>query len=290
MKRILLAGIVVMASLQAIGQNIYKTNFSNSPSNRIEIQAASDDVQIIGHDSDEIIIETTVKPGSSPVRELPVAPTPPFGNNNEDRGAETNERAQGLKPLTASGSDNTGIGLTIKKTDNQFTVMNIAHANVTGQYVFKIPNKVKLTINEIKHWASSSFKITGIQGELNVNALNSAFVIKEVTGPVIMQNTNGSIDITYDKLAPEKPNSLTAVNGFIDITLPVDVKTDININAINGKAFTDFDIKVNTEDNKGSMPPISHMRVFNLQGSINGGGVPFTVSAVNGDVYIRKEK
>src|SRR5690606_34356873 len=135
------------------------------------------------------------------------------------------ERAQGLKPLTSAGADNTGIGLTIQKTDNKFTVVNV-RSSVSGKYIFKIPNKVNLTVNEIKPWAKSAYEITGLRGELNINALNSAFVIKNVSGPVVMQNTNGSIEIVYDKLAPEKPNSLTTVNGFIDITFPVDVKAD----------------------------------------------------------------
>lgn len=287
MKKIFIAGIATAIAVQAMGQNIYKTNFSNTPGNRVEIRAGSEEVIIVGHDRDEIIIETTVKPSSKPA---PIAPRPHVQDlkMSTERSMNQDDRAKGLKPLTPSGSDNTGVGLTIEKTDTYFTVMNVSSEMVEGKFVFRIPNKVNLTINEMKPWAESSYKISGINGELNVNALNSGFVISEVTGPVVMQNTNGSIEIAFNRLAPEKPNSLTTVNGFIDITLPGDAKADFKINAINGEAFTDFDIK--TEAGKEGMPPIPHFKMFNMHGSINGGGVPFTVSAVNGDVYIRKRK
>jgi hypothetical protein len=77
------------------------------------------------------------------------------------------------------------------------------------------------------------------------------------------------------------------VNGFVDITLPTSAKLDLNLNTVNGEAFTDFDIDV-----KSDMPAmaIPNFEMTVMEGKINGGGIPFSISTVNGDIYLRKNK
>jgi hypothetical protein len=284
MKKILIFVALMVTGLVAAAQNVYKTEFSNSSENIVKILAAPQSVTIVGHNRNEIVIEVTYKDGQK--REIP-----------EKEHGETSERAKGLKPLTSSGTDNTGIGLTVEKSGNQFVVRGLVGSTREGNYVFKIPNKVNLTINEIGAWSRSSYEITGLQGELNITGLNSGFLIRDVSGPAVIKNTNGNVEIAFSRLTPDKPNSITTVNGFVDITLPANTKSDFNVNTINGKAFSDFDI----ETNSGGDTPFPHgaertlgipfgldFNIFRLKGAINGGGTPFNVSAVNGNVYLRK--
>jgi hypothetical protein len=276
MKKLTVIIALLVLSNLAMAQT-YRTSFNNHAGNVVKIEAASENITIIGHDKNEILIEAVLQQKGQEKPDKPQRPDRP-----------TSDRAQGLKPMTASGTDNTGLGLTIEKSENQFIVQNIAGHAVSGKFVFYIPNKVKLSINEIKPWSRSSYNLSGLSGELNINALNSGFVIKDISGPVVLQSTNGNIEVSFSRLVSDKPNSLTAVNGFVDITLPSNSKADIKINAVNGEAFTDFDIK--SEPNKDAVPVFPNFNIFNLNGTINGGGVPFTVSAVNGNVYIRKGK
>jgi hypothetical protein len=78
-----------------------------------------------------------------------------------------------------------------------------------------------------------------------------------------------------------------SVNGFVDISLPSGTKADLKLNTVNGDAFTDFEI--DTKNNKYSQLPGPDMKMFKLEGTINGGGVPISVQSVNGNIYLRKK-
>ena len=85
MKKLAISLAMVISTGVVFAQNQYKTEFKNSPESYIEIQVGSNDVQIIGHDKDEIIITTD------------------FAGEYVDEPVkmrkEKPERAEGLKPL-----------------------------------------------------------------------------------------------------------------------------------------------------------------------------------------------
>ena len=143
-----------------------------------------------------------------------------------------------------------------------------------------------LTILDIQTGTGSKFEIRSLKGEINFTALNSKVLIKDVSGPVVATATNGSVEAIYSSLTPDKPNSISSVNGFVDLTLPSSAKIDLNLNTVNGEAFTDFEIDV-----KSDMPAmaIPNFEMTVLEGTVNGGGAPFTISPVNGDIYLRKK-
>lgn len=266
-------------------ENTYKTTFSNVAENKIIINAAPEKVTIIGHNKNEILIRADKMAGDSEVE---------IEDSPENR-KESNQRAEGLKPLTSSGADNTGIGLAIDKTEKEFIVKDLSKQASDGSFTFWLPDKTQVIIHEIRPMSPAQYGIQGLKGELDIQTLNSEFLIRDVSGPVVVKSTNGNIEIIYSRdMIADKPNSITTVNGYVDITLPASAKANLEINAINGEAFSDFDIK-NSEESpeKSSSIPASvrnKLHIFNLKGEINGGGVPFKISAINGDVYIRKAK
>lgn len=274
MKKIVLTLIISTSFGLAQAQDAYRTGFQNTADNKIEILAGSNQVVIIGHDQNEIIIESDFKGNGAAAAIEQSKPSP--------------ERAKGLKPLSASNAGNTNIGLTVDKSATTFTVLNISQAGLENKYIYRIPNKVKLEIADMSPMNPTNYDIRNFNGEINLNSLNSQLKLSGITGPVVGQTTNGSIEIIYSDLAPGKPNSLTSVNGFIDITLPANVKIDLKLNTVNGEAYTDFEVK--TDNSMQTAPSIPHFQMFNLEGELNGGGAPFSISTVNGDVYLRKKK
>jgi hypothetical protein len=258
-----------------MAQKTYTTTFTNEPGHTVVFNVGSEHMTVIGHDRNEIVIETDFRgaPASAPSAPKPGAPA----------------RASGLRPLTPSGSDNTDTGLMVEKTGKSFTVVNINGAALESRYTIRIPRKVNFTLNDNNPMMDKDVAINGLNGEITLNSLNGDFVLKSISGPVVAHVVNGDIEVHYDHLAPEKPNDFAAVNGFVDITLPSSAKVAVSLNTVNGEAFTDFDIKA---DDTNPPPHIAmpNFNVFSLEGKINGGSQPFTLSAVNGDVFIRKGK
>ena len=276
MKKIAISLAIVISAGAAVAQNEYKTTFKNSPDSEIEIQVGSNDVKIIGHDKNEIIITTDF---SGEYIDEPVKMR-----------KEKPERAEGLKALTASASDNTGIGLVVEKDDDHFSVLKISKTARNNSYKFYIPNKVTLNIHDIHAEVNTTYIVENFVGEAEIMALNSQVKMTNISGPVVANATNGNVEVVFAKLTPEKPNSILSVNGYVDVTLPDGTKADLELKTVNGEAYTDWEIEMDRDASSAMSMGASHMNMFNIAGSINGGGIPISIQSVNGDIYLRKAK
>lgn len=275
MKKLAISLILVLSGQLILAQNEYKTEMKNSPDSHIEIMVGSETVQIIGHDKDEIRITTDFSGD--------------FVDTPTGKKKQAPERAAGLKPLTADAADNTGIGLVVEKDGNHFSVLKISNNARNNAYIFYIPNKAKLEVNDIHAQIETTYIIEDHFGEIEIMALNSQIKMSNVHGPVVAHATNGNVEVVFSKLTPNKPNSFLSVNGYVDITLPKSVAADLQLHTVNGEAYTDWEIDVD-KNASAAMPVIANMNMFNIEGTINGGGVPISIQSVNGNIYLRKKE
>jgi len=155
----------------------------------------------------------------------------------------------------------------------------LTYIMVTVKYT--LPSGKKL------HQQDIAKNIKKLKGEINVTVLNTHIIIEDVTGPIVANTTNGNIEVNYNVLSPNKPNAITSVNGFVDITLPANTKGQLALNSVNGEAYTDFDIKIDKNNIPNGIPSL---QMTIIEGTINGGGSPINISTVNGDIYLRKKK
>lgn len=273
MKKLAISFILVLSGQIILAQNEYKTQMKNSPDSNIEIQVGSETVHIIGHDKDEICITTDFSGD--------------YIDEPSKQKKKTPERAAGLKPLTSDASDNTGIGLVVEKEEGFFSVLKMSQNARNKTYTFYVPNKAKLTVNDIHAQIETTYTIENYKGEVEIMALNSQIEMKNISGPVVANATNGNVEIVFSKLTLDKPNSILSVNGYVDVSLPKDVGADLQLHTVNGEAYTDWEIDVD-KDASVAMPVIANMNMFNIEGTINGGGIPISIQSVNGDIYLRK--
>jgi hypothetical protein len=276
MKKFAIVFGMLISSGVMLAQNQYKTEFKNSPDSEITIQVGSNDVQIIGHDKDEIIITTDF---AGKYLDEPV-----------EMRKERPDRAEGLKAISVSASDNTGIGLVVEKSEDSFSVLKISKNARNKSYKFLIPNKVALSIQDIHAEVNTTYIVENFGGETEIMALNSQVKMNNISGPVVANTTNGNIEVVFTKMTRDKPHSIVSVNGFVDVTLPKSTAADLEMNTVNGEAYTDWDIQVD-DDASSAMPlEMANMNIFNIEGTINGGGIPISIQSVNGDIYLRKGK
>ncbi|RDC64043.1 DUF4097 family beta strand repeat-containing protein [Adhaeribacter pallidiroseus] len=236
----------------------YKTKLGNSAENQVRLIMASSEVKIIGHNSDEVIIET---------------------NNYQAPPA----RAQGLKPLYNGAEDNTGIGLSVKREGNTLTIVK-AQKN-QGKYVIRVPKKVSVAYTEA-NWNGGDFELSDVEGEIELKLNNSRAELTNVAGPIVANSTNGGIQVKFKNVNQQKPSSISVVNGEIDISLPAATKANWNLRSINGEVYTDFDMALPKD--KTDLQKIAGSN--NVKGKTNGGGVEMNVYTINSDIFIRKSK
>lgn len=141
----------------------------------------------------------------------------------------------------------------------------------------QVPTKTNL---EIKCTNCGETQINDISGDIDINVTNGAIRLTGTTGAVLAHSLNSRVHATFDKV-PQKPLSLSTLNGGLDVTLPADTKANLNLKTSNGKIYSDFDVRLGggtlMQPGKG------------LAGTINGGGIEVRLASFNGSIYLRKK-
>jgi hypothetical protein len=236
----------------------YKTKLGNSAGNKVRLVMGSSEVKIVGHNSDELIIETNSYKA------------PP-------------QRAQGLKPLYNAAEDNTGIGLSINREGNVLTIVKAQKGN--GKYTIRVPRKAAVSYTEA-NWQGGDFELSDMDGEIELKLNNSKAELNNVAGPIVANSTNGGIHIKFSSLNQQKPSSISVVNGEIDVTLPANSKANWKLRSLNGEVYTDFDMALPRD--KSELQKIAGSNT--VEGKTNGGGVDMNIYTINSDIFIRKNK
>lgn len=250
----LVAGLGVLCTLNA---QQFKKPFSAAGSEKkVVFQVENATLIIEGYNGNELIAES-------------------------DERYEVPERAKGLKPLYNGATDNTGLGLEVTENNNVMTVKKAS--NKEAEFRFRVPAGASILIEEIG-WVSDEFRLSNLHGEIEIRSNGSDIGLENVTGPVVANSTSGDITIVFSDLNQQQPTSISAVSGFIDITMPVASKATFDLNSITGEIFTDLNIKM--PDAKEGMTMIGGRKI---NGTLNGGGVEISLRAISGDIYLRKK-
>jgi Putative adhesin len=261
MKKLLILLLGLTCTAHALtAQKIFKKAFSAaSGKQKVEIYIESAELKISGYNGNELVIEADRNSDGPP------------------------ERAKGLRPLSTTAEDNTGLGLEVKEAGGVMTIKKAMRSDAS--YKIKVPAGADIKIEE-EGWNGGDLNLRDLNGEVEVSMNSSDIKIENVTGPVVANTVNGEIEVVFSRLNQEKPSHISATNGFIDVTLPADTKADVELHTINGEAYSDFDIKFpENEKTKG----MKLVRNRGDSGKINGGGVELTLNAINDNVYLRKK-
>jgi predicted membrane protein len=241
-----------------LAQQDYRIKVENTKDSRLSLEDFRGELPIEGYAGDEIVIST----------------------KGEGHWNETPERAKGLKPIYGGGTDNTGLGLEVVKDGKSIHVhclLGITQSH--PDYKIKVPENIYLKIkNECA--GGGAIKVENMKGEIEINSCHS-ILLKNVSGPLVLSNISGSIEVAFKELNKDKPISIASVSGEVDITLPANAPVDLEMSTVSGSMYSDFDLQ--TEKNG--------MRKVGGGGvnyKLNGGGTSLQLHTVSGNIYLRK--
>lgn len=191
------------------------------------------------------------------------------------------ERAAGLKPLSARGEDNTGIGLNVQKEGDEVTIFQAAR-RAQGKYTIKVPKNVRVKIEHTGSHEGSKIEVYGIAGEIEVSGRHNSVYLEDVTGPALVNTVYGSVKAVFSEFSQAGPTSLVSVYSDVDVTLPGNTKANVTITTPYGEAYSDMNI---------AFPKSNDLRKLSsaIKGTINGGGVELEIKASYTNAYLRKK-
>jgi len=190
------------------------------------------------------------------------------------------EKAKGLKPLSASGPENTGVGLSIKQDGNTITLSGAHNEANNADYVLSLPKNLKLKL-DYNSWQAGDVTIVGMAGEIEAKTQVGDLKLKDVTGPIVAHSLSSDLEVSFSTLSSGSPTSLTSTSGDIDITMPENSKGTFKMSTMSGGVYTAFDFDFGDQK-------LSQIGGQRATGDLNGGGVEVVLRSISGDIYIRK--
>ncbi|TSE08016.1 MULTISPECIES: DUF4097 family beta strand repeat-containing protein [Aquimarina] len=196
-------------------------------------------------------------------------------------GRKTPEKAKGLKAVYSGGSDNTGIGIYVKKDGETLVIRNLKnmHSKILEIY---LPKDIHIT-TESSNLGSLFFN--GFSSEIEARTNVGGITLKDVTGPIVAKTATGEINIVFNKVSQKSPISIISATGDIDVSLPSGTPANLELKTSMGEIYTDFDIKFPAENN--NMKVVGGRRTINTK--INNGGVDIALRSSTGSIYLRKK-
>ena len=230
----------------------YKIAVSDMKDAKLILEDFTDDLPIEGYAGNEIIVSGGVRMNS--------------------------DRAHGLKAVYASGTDNTGMALSMEKNGNRITLRCLLPITQSAQYRLKVPENIALEITrECAHGGPTS--ITNIKNEVEFKGCHD-ITLSKVTGPIVVSTISGSVTVVFTEIAKDKPISISSVSGEVDVTVPAKTPFTLEMGTVSGQMFSDFDFPAGKD--------MKRIGGNEIRAELNGGGTAVRVHSVSGNVYLRK--
>lgn len=150
------------------------------------------------------------------------------------------------------------------------------HGPLNGSLTLRVPSKASLKLG---CRSNCNLRIDHVAGELELDNMNGGITISNAVGAVVASSVNGTIEVSFDTVATDRPTSLSSVNGSISVYLPADVKVTLQMKTQNGRIESEFEMRLAAG---------TYGRGQITTASINSGGPVLTVRTVNGNIHIRK--
>lgn len=203
-----------------------------------------------------------------------------------DEDSDRDSRGGNMKRIPMNST-----GLNIESDNNQVRISTDSTQRATDLLI-TVPVHTSLSLHTVN---DGNISVSGVDGELDVNDVNGEVDLKNVGGSVVAHALNGHVNVTMNRIDPQKPMAFSSLNGDIDVTFPADLKANVSLRTDNGEVYSDFDIKLSTtapqqtvEDNRGRGGKYQVKIDKSVKGAINGGGQEIQFKNFNGNIYIRK--
>jgi hypothetical protein len=213
----LMGTLLIANGLLAQEPKTYKTKFSGSGKS-IVLNIDSKKIEIEGYNGDEVIIEAASIP------EIP-------------------KDADGLRPLSSVGVENTNMGLSANVNGNTLNIVSVMKGKTI--YKMRVPKELAITIKKRNSCScnENGMVISKMEGPLEINTNYEDITLLDVTGPIVANSHQGKLKVVFAEKMPDKPSSLISYGSHVDVTISEKAKVLFSISSSEGNMFTDLDLK-----------------------------------------------
>jgi len=249
----------------------YRIEFNNTGKSKLYLENLTGNVLIEGYEGTEVQITYTPS------------------NGEEKLGP-----SKGLNPIYPKGTDNTNIGLSMEKKDNDLGFRCVLPSSKHGNYILKIPNQLMLDVKENCN-SSESLTISNMLNDVEVNSCRDVKLL-HIGGSLVVSTSEGKIRADLFSINKNKPVSIISVSGEINIILPIGAAADLWVGTAEGQVYTNLALKpgkgrygkyFSGKVNGGNGLVATDRPYFS--GQLNGGGTGIHLQSMSGNIYLREK-
>lgn len=227
----------------------------------LEISIMSARIEVIGEDREDAVFEVTVADGNR-------------------------------KIVTPSGTQSLkggGYSLEVEEDDNEISLdMDWRVNRVT--VVARIPGNASVELHTVN---DGEIIVSNLTGNHELYNTNGPITARNMSGSVIAESVNDTIDIGFINLDADNASSMESINGDLILGLPDGVAVTTQLDTSQGEIYSDFEVEVQPaehvvereEDDDRVSIYIESVIVAN----ISGGGPVVRMKSLHGDISIRKD-
>ena len=134
--------------------------------------------------------------------------------------------------------------------------------------------------------------MSNVTGNLELENMNGPITATNISGSVIAEAVNDTIDVSFVSIDATNAMSLNSINGDLIFGLPANAGAQFHLDSSQGEIFSDFEVEVQTtkpvierRDDRGGVEVRLESAIVV---DVNGGGPVVQLKTLNGDIQIRK--
>ena len=227
----------------------------------VEIDIMSARIEVIGEDREDAMFEVTVADG--------------------DRKIVTPSGTQSLK--------GGGYSIEIEEDDNEISFdMDWRVNKVT--VIARIPRNADVELQTVN---DGEIIVSNLIGNLELYNTNGPITARNISGSVIAESVNDTIDLGFVSFDPDNASSMESINGDLILGLPEGVGVTTQLDTSQGEIYSDFEVEVQPSEQVVEREDyddgVSIYIESVIVAKINGGGPIVRMKSLQGDINIRKD-
>lgn len=214
-----------------------------------------------------------------------------IGENREDTQFEVSVEGGRRQIITPSGTvpiQNSSFSFDIDEEDNEIS-FDMDHRSDKVIFTARIPRRANLSLSAVN---DSEIIVSNITGNLELSNTNGPITATGITGSVIAESVNDTIDVSFTKIDEASASSFETINGVLTVAIPPNAGAELHLDSARGEITSDFEVTLvptqgtvtRGEDSDGVNVRIEQAIVAR----INNGGPVLRFKTLNGDIHIRK--
>lgn len=231
------------------------------------------------------------RPGDPIVLEIEIlsAHIEVIGEDREDAEFAISGGDSRRKIVTPSGTralTGGGFAFDIEEDDNEISVQT-DHRLEKVTVIARVPRRADVSLSTVN---DGEIVVRNITGTLELGNANGPVTATGISGAVIAESINDTIDIGFASLPDEGVMSMESMNGDLVVRLPGNAGAELHLDSSEGEILSDFEVDVlpskpvvEREDTGDGVS----VRVENtIVARVNGGGPVIRLKTLNGDISI----